>query len=617
MMPCVDGHHYPILVEQMSYRSQLEGSGMVGNWLFREVLERLLDLVTVPVKQALCQEKTTHSSELVQNCCHLLARVVAELASQSSGTDEDLQGPCGRVLHTTPSRFTRTNQSRTWNTGNGSPDAICFSVDRPGIVIAGVCVYGGVGTYEYELELLDDQNNTGNDPSHTQRWNSLEMARGTFGADDCVADVAEVKFDRPVPIKENVKYAVRLRNHGGRTSNGDGGLSSVKGPDGATFSFSTCSLSFNGTTQTRGQIPQILYYSNPQDSESQQTSKAWAELQACKCTLSMTSAIIQRCNDLMALARERAEDQIATEVLGNACVLTTLLPLILAHISPLATLDPRSGVQVLNLIQELLPHVAALNSLSSNMHQSTGSLDSVGGQDSQGYFQPSSTNTTSHHYAWVESDHPYKPATVSNYRVSFPESVKWLCIEFDPQCGTAQAEDSLQLYIPSLPTSSSVAKGTTDDSEGDTSPVPYWPILQKFNRGSNSWPQTAIVLPGNEVIFSLETASDYVKDEKACFYGFRCLVVGYEWHTNPGEGLKHLETELAFLGGMCAASLMKKDLLLPPVSVEEMDEDMDVVEEVAQHVYKSHSALLSKGFALANPPTITQALEGILPFSFR
>jgi hypothetical protein len=49
-------------------------------------------------------------------------------------------------------------------------------------------------------------------------------------------------------------------------------------------------------------------------------------------------------------------------------------------------------------------------------------------------------------------------------------------------------------------------------------------------------------------------------------------------------------------------------------AVEEMDEDMDVVEEVAQHVYKSHSTLLSKGFALANPPTITQALEGVLPF---
>jgi E3 ubiquitin-protein ligase MYCBP2 len=110
------------------------------------------------------------------------------------------------------------------------------------------------------LVFLPQHNNTGNDPSHTQRWNSLEMARGTFGPDDCIADVAEVKFDRPVPIRENVKYAVRLRNHGGRTSNGDGGLTSVKGPDGTTFAFSTCSLSFNGTTQTRGQIPQILYY---------------------------------------------------------------------------------------------------------------------------------------------------------------------------------------------------------------------------------------------------------------------------------------------------------------------------------------------------------------------
>lgn len=86
------------------------------------------------------------------------------------------------------------------------------------------------------------------------------MVKGTFGPDDCVSDIAELKFSRPVPIKENVKYAIRLRNQGGRTSNGDGGLSSVKGPDGITFSFSTCSLSFNGTTQTRGQIPQILYY---------------------------------------------------------------------------------------------------------------------------------------------------------------------------------------------------------------------------------------------------------------------------------------------------------------------------------------------------------------------
>ena len=29
-------------------------------------------------------------------------------------------------------------------------------VDKPGIVVAGVCVYGGGGQYNYELELLDE-----------------------------------------------------------------------------------------------------------------------------------------------------------------------------------------------------------------------------------------------------------------------------------------------------------------------------------------------------------------------------------------------------------------------------------------------------------------------------
>lgn len=50
----------------------------------------------------------------------------------------------------------RVNQTRAWNTGNGSPDSICFTVDRPGVTLAGVSVYGGLGNYEYSLELLHD-----------------------------------------------------------------------------------------------------------------------------------------------------------------------------------------------------------------------------------------------------------------------------------------------------------------------------------------------------------------------------------------------------------------------------------------------------------------------------
>lgn len=45
---------------------------------------------------------------------------------------------------------------------------------------------------------------------------------------------------------------------------------------------------------------------------------------------------------------------------------------------------------------------------------------------------------------------------------------------------------------------------------------------------------------GNEVLFSLETASDYVKDEKACFYGFKCVAVGYEFNPGADEVQYHL-----------------------------------------------------------------------------
>ena len=64
--------------------------------------------------------------------------------------------------------------------------------------------------------------------------------------------------------------------------------------------------------------------------------------------------------------------------------------------------------------------------------------------------------------------------------------------------------------------------------------------------------------------FSLETASDYVKDDKACTFGFKCVVMGYEWSSRLEEGLSQLEKEIAFLGGMCASSLIKKDIVLPP-----------------------------------------------------
>ena len=62
-----------------------------------------------------------------------------------------------RPIIITPSRFSRISQGVFWNSGNGSPDAVCFSVDKPGILIVGVGFYaGGEGTSTFEVEILAD-----------------------------------------------------------------------------------------------------------------------------------------------------------------------------------------------------------------------------------------------------------------------------------------------------------------------------------------------------------------------------------------------------------------------------------------------------------------------------
>ncbi|KAK6172343.1 hypothetical protein SNE40_016020 [Patella caerulea] len=602
-------HKYPILASHMSYRMEVDTVAGGGHISFKEVLDRLLMIVTLPVRLTLNKDVFDFPQSLVVNTCALLSTIISELAATATGLEMVDFTTSSRPLLVTPNRFTRTSQSPFWNTGNGSPDAVAFTVDRPGILIAGVCVYGGGGNYTYEVELLDEQPEVrGAELSHTQRWNTVETVRGSYTPEDCVNDIAEIRFDRPVPIKEGVKYAVKLKNRGSRTLNGDGGKTKVKCSDGTTFTFTACSLSSNGSNHMRGQIPQILYYSAPQEGEShQQSSKNLAELQARKNAIDITGAICIIATDLLHRAQGLAGDDVS-EILGKSHLFSSLLPLALAYVGPVASQDPRGAVQVLYLIQDILPAVAAITKQMANpMINSSSTFDSS--------ITEQGSCTTSQHYAVVESDHPYKPASVANYKVEFPPSVKWLAIEFDPQCGTAQTEDSLQLYVPACNQDTTLLS-SNGSMENINPKITHWPLLKKFY-GNNNWPKLSVILPGNEVLFSLETASDYVKDEKACFYGFKCTVIGYEWTAKPEESILQLEKELAYLGGMCAAALMKKDISLPPVNMEENEEELENIEEGAQLVFDCHSSLLDKGFALSQPPTIMQALEGNLPFCWQ
>ena len=78
-----------------------------------------------------------------------------------------------------------------------------------------------------------------------------------------------------------------------------------------------------------------------------------------------------------------------------------------------------------------------------------------------------------------------------------------MLIEFDPQCGTAQPEDYLQLYIPERSSPGKDVEMTTE--LGSESPVEvktmpetlsrWCPVLRKFHGGDN-WPSMSLVLPG-------------------------------------------------------------------------------------------------------------------------
>lgn len=109
-------------------------------------------------------------------------------------------------------------------------------------------------------------------------------------------------------------------------------------------------------------------------------------------------------------------------------------------------------------------------------------------------------------------------------------------------------------------------------------------------------------------------------------FGFRCLVVGYETGDKRLDGLNSLEMELSYLGGVCAASLMKEDIPLSSqtgqnhvvdvLGNEEQGLEMELIEESALDSFDRHSQLLKRGFALDRLPSVEEALDGTIPFCY-
>ena len=126
--------------------------------------------------------------------------------------------------------------------------------------------------------------------------------------------------------------------------------------------------------------------------------------------------------------------------------------------------------QVLSLVQDLLPPVSELNNEAQKSSLRTG----AGIPES---------DLPSPHYAWVESEHPYKPAGLWNYKVKAINrddslinkvhfSLLRLC--FPRQSGGCQLSLTLPVAPPSLRTVFSSTSGTRPRSVLVTSPQAPW-----------------------------------------------------------------------------------------------------------------------------------------------
>jgi RCR-type E3 ubiquitin transferase len=798
-----ENYPYPVLVEQMMYNTQKEKSNPIySSWNFKEILTRLLDIISRPIKlkiesvynsskmDLVSSEylRKTNDFNLISNCCFLLSKTLAEIVYQSSATDADPTVVSPYVLQSTNVRFKKSDYSKTWNTGNFASDAICFTVDRPGIVLAGCCVYYGSGSYEYQLELFHDILDSKSMMQH--KWEVIETTYGKYDQENVHRNMVQLKFERPVPIRENTCYALRFCSQGARTCSGDSGYQFVRGPCGTVFRFYPCDLSFNGTSPHRGQLPCLLYYSVPISHQGSKL-KNNKEMLARDIALEFASDVIQRSCDLLTLARgaflyalssssdksssnssnttqtfdsehnitpieehfdvtwmtnvpstatpmikqpsfpyyssssqspvnkdptnmnfkdvskkietfsrgimetlkldkkfdrnsdcveikidnasevnpndflddeQRVkkrvnEDVIDSNINGNttkkptssnqleksesceslggadreklnemftmeeSSLFHTLLPLTVAHLGRLICSDPKISVEILNLVKMILPQISLWNQISNRSSKSCVKAEECYGDNG------TRLSTTSNHYAVIESDHPYKLTSIYSYKVEFPSNVKWMSLEFDPLCGTAQPEDCLKIFIPVKSQNSKstmnhcergkvkVQKNIFDNSRQQQTTVNEQQqiLIKKFNT-ENSWPTNLIIVPGNEISLSLETASNYLTDHKLNRYGFKCILVGYEnidMSKTFNNSLVNLESEFAYLGGMCSANLMRKDLIFSGKNLNLYFIYLIILIEIltlsdektddfwaTENILKKHSVLLSKGLSI-------------------
>ncbi|ULT86357.1 hypothetical protein L3Y34_006204 [Caenorhabditis briggsae] len=470
----------------------------------------------------------------------ILVKVSRELAIPA---DDGMMGP---VVHQTSSRFRRRSAQPTWDMSDGCSDAVAFRVDSEGVKLHGFGIY---------LPLETDRRNfTGEimmlSPDASEKWTCLLRVTAEMAADE--KEVGIVRFPEYVLLSPGVTYAVKVSMmKNAKTFCGEGGVTQVQLLNGARLFFSGCSMSQNGTTVQRGQLP-FLMYSIVDQSTSIQIKQE---------TIYDTFALLLR---LMANKIGAAISNLGTPHGGT---LPACCQHLVSHISPHVMVFmerfPDKSLELMSTMEQLIPMVSNLNVVEKKSH----SFDS----DDSGCETPCSGIVTT----VVESQHPYKPNTSNSVVVHFDEA-DYVCVRFSPDCQTAQYDDQLTIYLK------------IDEHS-------YMPVERCYG---TEWPNYPMILPGNCLLFVLDASSAVEGATSDQMFGYHVTVTGYL--VGYSNTTLRLEQDLVWLSAN--ACRIMTQLPINPNNIEHLS----TAEDDTRHLFEKHGSLLKKGLSLSHSPTLSE-----------
>ncbi|KAI6207356.1 RCR-type E3 ubiquitin transferase [Aphelenchoides besseyi] len=598
----------PILGIQNRTQSQNSGSNEA-----RQLAERLASLMPEHVRAA--------TSTSVIRYVFELAFVVTEIKTDDLLTDrlraaaQDLvlrmanklvfsqsavkQPP---TIFQTSRRFRQIVSHPDWEMGQ-EHDAIGFKVDRPGIVLQGVGMFTAVQQNSRRvstvIEIFEAKDN-----SHGESWSLLSKTTGATG--DIFNQTTNVEADHwtvplrlstPIALQPNVVYAIRVQSDAGKTRYGESGVATVRlnGTKNGRLTFLPCtSLSRNGTTVSRGQLPFLLY-----SVEEEALKLKNKQNRRCGSLTANNSANQKEETNrlfllIIRLLATKLSVLITAGVLQDGANFQSTCSQLVALANVFIQLNPKTAFEVVAAFDGVLPLITAANAdvaeatederTSKNGKQRETTYGSMVNEQSA-----CSTRSTGGIQAMVESAHPYLPHSLQTHVVRFECSIEFVSIRFHDECQTAHVDDALWIY------------GQLGDDSNTA--VALFPV-GRFST-SKDWPDGVILVPGRVVWFVFESGAARDDLDVTKQYGFRCTVEGITANhsTRGSASIASLEQEFAWLCST-ACNLIVRSTLRDEQSESENKSRRSI--QLDRELIQRHGGLLQKGLNLSTVPTLAQ-----------